>query len=210
MTITINLLPWRENLKEQQKKEFFTLLGVLVVFSAGLVLLIHTLVATQIQYQNENNNHLKNEIRLLDQKNVEIQKLEKEKKELLARMEVIQQLQANRPGVVELFDGIVRIVPPGLYLTSLSRTGDRILIDGKAESNTRVSTFMRNIESTHWLKSPELSLIQADEKPGDTNKPKVVDRVIGFNLQAIEVMPGAATIQPATATPTNTPNSLPK
>ena len=188
MTININLLPWRETLKEQQKKEFLSMLGLVVAGAVGLMICIHTLVARQIAFQNDNNTYLKNQIQILDQKIVEIQKIEKEKKELLAKMEVIQQLQASRPEVVQFFDGIVRVVPSGLFLTNLSRTGTKILIDGKAESNTRVSTFMRNIESTSWLRDPQLSLIQADEKVDKGKTQSMMDRLIGFNLQAIEVM----------------------
>ena len=188
MTININLLPWRETLKEQQKKEFLAMLGFVVAAAVALMLCIHTLVARQITFQQENNTYLKSQIQVLDQKITEIQKIEKEKKELLAKMEVIQQLQASRPEVVQFFDGIARIVPPGLFLTSLSRAGTKILIDGKAESNTRVSALMRNIEASNWLKTPELSLIQADEKQTEKSKNHLNDRLIGFNLQAVEVM----------------------
>jgi type IV pilus assembly protein PilN len=189
MTISINLLPWREELKEQQKREFFTMLGFGVIAAAGMMLLIHMLINRQIGFQRQNNDYLKNEIKILDQQIAEIQALQKEKQQLLARMEIIQQLQTNRPQVVRLFDGIVRTVPDGLYLTNLTRTGPRIVIDGKAESNTRVSTFMRNIEASNWLKNPVLTLIQADEKQGEK---KVVDhsadRMIGFNLQAVQTV----------------------
>jgi len=189
MTLHINLLPWREIRKERQKNEFLALLGIAIVASVLLMLCIHLWIARKIHYQQENNLYLKNQIAILDEKITQIDVIEKAKKELLAKMDVIQQLQASRPEVVQLFDGIVRIVPVGLFLTSLSRNGMKVLIDGKAESNTRVSTFMRNIEGSHWLKSPELSLIQADEKEGEKNKEKDNggDRLIGFNLQALEV-----------------------
>jgi type IV pilus assembly protein PilN len=147
------------------------------------------LIMRQIDAQMDNNTYLKNQIASLDKQIVEIQQLELEKKQLLARMDIIQQLQQSRPQIVRLFDGLVHIVPEGLYLTSLSRVDDKILLDGKAESNTRVSTFMRNIESSGWMKSPVLSLIQADDQK-DTKKVdyRPSDRMIGFNLQAIEVM----------------------
>lgn len=195
MTININLLPWREERKELQKREFISLLGLATLTASGLMLCIHVLISRQMNFQNDLNMYLKNEIKQLDQQIEQIKQLENEKKQLLAKMEVIQQLQASRPEVVRLFDGIANIVPSGLYLTNLTRTGLRILIDGKAESNTRVSTFMRNIEATSWLKSPELSLIQADETKQDENKQddksKSADRLIGFNLQAIEVLTDA-------------------
>ncbi len=185
MTININLLPWREEQKEHLKREFVSYLGLGLVVATGLMLLIHMSISRQIAFQNENNVFLKNEIKKLDEQIAEIESLQKEKQQLLARMEIIQQLQTNRPQIVRLFDGIVRTVPEGLFLTNLARTGPNLVIDGKAESNTRVSTFMRNIEASNWLKNPVLTYIQADTpKEGE----KVVDRLIGFNLQALETI----------------------
>lgn len=214
MTININLLPWREELKEQLKREFLSLLGLGFVVAAGLILIIHMLISRQISFQNESNAYLKNEITMLEKQIAEIQALENEKKQLLARMAIIQQLQMSRPQVVRLFDGIAHIVPSGMYLTNLTRTGTHILIDGKAESNTRVSTFMRNIEASNWLRSPVLSLIQADEKEAKSAT-RIVDRLIGFNLQADEVMDSHSSLQkevktdkePTTAIKTHTSES---
>jgi len=221
MTININLLPWREERKELLKKEFFTMLVFGIVVSCGLVLIMHMTVARQIAAQNDNNTFLKNEIKQLDEQIAQIQSLEKEKQQLLAKMEVIQQLQASRPEVVRLFDTVVRIIPPGLFLTNLSRTGNHILIDGKAESNTRVSTFMRNIEASGLFKTPDLTLIQADDMKNTDGKtpPRPIDRLIGFNLKADEVVsfpsvaqksqaapltPAGATAPPPVPTPTST------
>lgn len=190
--ININLLPWREELKEQQKREFMSMLGLAVVAASGLMLLIHIAIGRQITLQNEDNDYLKREIKILDQQIEQIKLLDKEKKQLLEKMQVIQELQASRPEVVRLFDGIVRLIPPGLYLTSLSRTGNRIQIDGKAESNTRVSTLMRNIDASKLLSDPILSLIQADDQKEGDKGIKLADRMIGFNLQATEM--GAVSI----------------
>ena len=181
MTINLNLLPWREELQEQQKKEFLVFLGALLACTGLLILMVHMFIAKEINFQQSSNTLIKNEIKVLDQKIQEIKDLQKEKEQLLARMEIIQQLQTGRPHIVRLFDVVVRTIPEGLFLSSLTRTDSRILIDGKAESNTRVSTFMRNIETSKWLHSPILSLIQANEQ---NNK----DRWIGFNLQAIQKM----------------------
>ncbi|MGD9591520.1 MAG: PilN domain-containing protein [Candidatus Berkiella sp.] len=222
MSININLLPWREEQKEQQKREFISFLGLGVVAATGLMLLVHMLIARQIAFQNESNTFLKNEITKLDQQIAQIQALKKEKQQLLARMEIIQQLQTNRPQIVRLFDGIIRTVPDGLYLTSLSRTGPNLVIDGKAESNTRVSTFMRNIESSNWLKNPVLTYIQADMAKDGSDKP-VSDRMIGFNLQAVETVDTQANLDKllkedkadvekagqTTQTPAPTPTTLP-
>jgi type IV pilus assembly protein PilN len=181
MSINLNLLPWREAHKEQQKREFLALLGAMMACTGLLIFLVHICISKEINFQQSSNTLLNNEIKILDQKLQEIQDLQKEKEQLLARMEIIQQLQTRRPHIVHLFDVVVRTVPEGLFLSSLTRTENRVLIEGKAESNTRVSTFMRNIENSKWLKSPILSLIQANEKNTD-------DRWIGFNLQAIQNM----------------------
>jgi type IV pilus assembly protein PilN len=188
MSINLNLLPWREERKELQKREFLFLLALGVMVAVGIMFCVHGIFNRQINFQNDNNKYLQNEIAKLDLKIAEIQGLQKEKQQLLARMDIIQQLQTNRPQIVRLFDGIVHMVPEGLYLTNLTRTGARVLIDGKAESNTRVSTFMRNIESSNLLKNPILSLIQADEKSADKSAPKTPERMIGFNLLAIQTV----------------------
>ena len=179
MTININLLPWREELKEQKKKEFFVLVGISSIIALILVFSIHFAFVHQIQFQQGLNQHLKNEITTLDRMIAEINGLQKEKERLLARMEIIQQLQGNRPMIVRLFDNITRTIPDGLYLKSLNRTAYRLSIEGKAESNTRVSKFMRNIDASKWLTNPVLSYIQAESESDKNN-------MIGFNLQAVQ------------------------
>lgn len=181
MTTHINLLPWREELKEIRKKEFLVLLGSASLVAVLLIAIMHIAMKASISFQTENNEILRTEITLLDKQIELIKGLQKEKEKLLARMQIIQELQTNRPHIVRLFDGIARTVPEGLYLEGITRTNTKILLDGKAESNTRVSTFMRNIDAYTWLKKPNLSLIQADEKA--TN-----GKYIGFNLEAVQVV----------------------
>lgn len=186
--ININLLPWREELEEEKKKEFLFLIGVVAAMALFILLAVHMTISHQIQLQENDNNYLKEQIKILEKQIIEVKALEKEKKELLDKMKVIQSLQASRPEVVKLFDGIVRLMPDGLYLTSLSRTNDVIHIDGRAESNTRVSTLMRNIENSNLLKDPKLSVIQAEAPKQQNEKTQsVLDRTIEFNLQANEV-----------------------
>lgn len=199
MRTNINLLPWREAIKEHQKKEFISMLGLALSTVAAGMLVIHFLINRQINFQNDDNNYLKAEIQLLDQQISEIESLQKEKAQLLARMQIIQQLQTNRPQIVRLFDEIIKTIPEGLYLTNLTHTGPHLMMEGRAESNTRVSTFMRNIEASHWLKSPVLSVIQVDEqKSGEKQTEKVadkyIDRMIEFNLQAIETIDDQSTL----------------
>lgn len=179
MTININLLPWREERVEQQKQQYIFFVSACAGAALFLVLGVHFLLGYKISDQDDVNDRLRSEIAEVDKKIVLIHNLQKEKSSLLARMNVIQQLQRDRPKIVKLFDNISRTVPEGLYLTSLNRTGSQLLIEGKAESNTRVSKFMRNIEASAWLTHPVLNLIQADE--ADKN-----NHGIGFNLQAVQ------------------------
>ncbi|MFO1259376.1 MAG: PilN domain-containing protein [Gammaproteobacteria bacterium] len=184
--MNINLLPWREERKNQKKKEFFALMSGCAGLSALLVFSIHLFFKHQIEYQLEKNGYLKQEISQLDRQIAEIEGLQKEKERLLARMDIIQQLQSNRPHIVRLFDVVSRTVPDGLFLVSLTRADGRLLVEGKAESNTRVSKFMRNIESSNWLYSPVLSFIQADQLADKQQAPKEHDNMIGFNMQVFE------------------------
>tara|TARA_R110002110_G_scaffold271566_3_gene487041 strand:- start:64700 stop:65272 length:573 start_codon:yes stop_codon:yes gene_type:complete len=181
MSTQINLLPWREELKDQRKKEFILMTGIGCMVALFFVVILHIYMKNNITHQMGNNNFLRQEIMLLDKQIAEIKDLKEEKEKLLARMQIIQELQSNRPHIVRLFDGITRSTPEGLFLTGLTRVQTKILIDGRAESNTRVSTFMRNIDASTWLKQPLLSLIQANEQE-DASK------MIGFNLEAIQVV----------------------
>lgn len=180
MSIRINLLPWRQEFRKQKRKEFLSILLLSSGLSMSMVLLTHMLMASRIGSQQDSNDILQKEIAVLDKQITEIEGLQKEKERLLARMEIIQQLQTNRPQIVRLFDTIVRLVPEGLYLTALARTGDQINIDGSAESNTRVSKFMRNIESSEWITDPRLTVIEVKDKTKTTD--------VQFNLQATQIV----------------------
>jgi len=162
----INLLPWREAERKERNTEF----GIMVAISAGLmaivVLLVHLYFNAAINYQEQRNGMLNNEISLLDRKIKEIKNLEAEKDRLLARMNVIQQLQASRPLIVHLFEDLVTTLPEGVNLKSIVQKGSDITIEGTAQSNARVSSFMRSIEGSEYLKSPSLSVIQASDRGG--------------------------------------------
>jgi type IV pilus assembly protein PilN len=156
----INLLPWREELRQKRKKDFLVamfgafLFGGLVVYSSKLT------VQGWISNQNARNSLLKTEIQELDKQIEQISGLETQKNRLLARMEIIDQLQRSRPEVVHLFDELVNTLPEGVYLTEVKQTGGRIEIRGEAESSTRVSALMRNIDGSGWLKSPGLDVVE--------------------------------------------------
>ncbi len=157
----INLLPWREELRQQRKKEFFTVVGGMAVVAAGLVLVAHVYVGLLIDGQETRNDILKQEIKRVEDKIKEISELEKKKEQLVARMRVIEELQSNRPEVVHLFDEIARAVPEGLYLVSLQQKGRTVTIKGMAQSNARVSAFMRSLEASSWFGEPKLDVISA-------------------------------------------------
>ena len=127
------------------------------------VLLVRFQINNMIDAQETRNNYLKNEIVILDNKIREIQKLEATRRALITRMEVIQNLQATRPGIVHLFDEVVNTLPDSVYLTGLAQTNNSISISGQAESNARVSSYMRNIEKSEWLSKPTLSVISGKE-----------------------------------------------
>jgi type IV pilus assembly protein PilN len=160
--IRINLLPWREELRELQKKEFFTVMGAAVGFAFLILVLIHLLMASDISSQEQRNQLLKKEISTLDSKIGEIKLLKEERDQLIARMDIVQALEGNRPLSVKLFDEMVSVIPEGSYLWFIARKGDDISLRGKAESNSEVSTLMRNIEKTGWLLSPKLTQIKTD------------------------------------------------
>ena len=178
----INLLPWREAERNERKLAFLIALAAAavcaVVVTFGVRLFYSALVSAQI----ERNDLLTTQIQLLDHQIGEINSLEKTKRKFLARMLVIEQLQRSRPQIVHIFDQIVRTVPPGLYLTEVSEKGTHIQFKGVAQSSTRVSDFMRNIDHSQWLANAELEVIQAGKgSPGSS-----------FTLDAQVVSPKSA------------------
>jgi type IV pilus assembly protein PilN len=156
----INLLPWREELRAEQTRQFATMLGLSALMAAAVVLLVHVSVAGQISHQEFRNEVLNKEIVKLDLALKEIEDMESKKEDLLSRMEVIQSLQRQRPQVVHLFDEFVRTVPEGIHLTKITQKGKNLTIDGIAESNGRVSAYMRNIDASEWMATPKLSVIE--------------------------------------------------
>ncbi len=156
----INLLPWRAELRQQRKKEFFVALAGAAVIGLGLVYLSKLTVEGWISNQRDRNTILQNEIVALDKQIEEIKGLENQRERLIARMKVIGELQRARPEVVHLFDEIVKAIPEGVHLTEVKQTGSRIELQGMAQSSTRVSTLMRNIDASDWLSDPGLDVVQ--------------------------------------------------
>ena len=156
----INLLPWREEQRQEQTRQFATMTGLSLLLTGALVFFVHVTIDNQIEHQISRNQILQDEITILDKSLEEIAELEKTKAELLSRMDVIQSLQQRRPQIVHLFDDLVRTVPEGIYLTTITQEAERLTIKGVAESNGRVSAYMRNIDSSSWMSTPKLKVIE--------------------------------------------------
>ena len=165
----INLLPWRTELRQKRKKEFLVaLMGTLIV-GAGVVYLSKLTVEGWTSAQRDRNQILRTEIAALDRQIAEITTLESQRERLLARMQVITQLQRSRPEVVHLFDELVNAIPEGVNLIEVVQQGGRIELRGAAQSSTRVSTLMRNIDSSEFLRDPGLDVVETVNSGVDRN-----------------------------------------
>ena len=157
----INLLPWREQLREERKKEFLTILALVVLFAGALVFLGDRYVNGRIDHQNERNAFLKKEITLLDARIKEIEELQARRAQLLDRMKIIEDLQGKRPIIVRVFDELARTLPDGVYFSELAMKGAELSVKGGAESNSRVSNLMRQMDGSEWLTAPNLTAVKA-------------------------------------------------
>jgi len=156
----INLLPWREELRQEQVRQFATITVLSLALTGAIIVLVHVTFSNQIDHQIFRNKLLQDEITRLDESLKQIESLEDKKEQLLARMDVIQSLQHQRPQIVHLFDDFVRTVPEGIYLSQIKQTGNELMIQGVAESNGRVSAYMRNIDKSEWMATPKLKVIE--------------------------------------------------
>lgn len=160
----INLLDWRARRREQRRQQFIALM-VAGVLAAGAILVSGYLgMQAELDNQDARNAYLKREIVEVDRKIKEIEELERVKNNLLSRMRVIEELQASRSATVHFFDEIVNTLPEGVNLTSIKQSGTAVTVEGTAESNGRVSTYMKNLEASEWFEDPKLVVIKASEK----------------------------------------------
>jgi type IV pilus assembly protein PilN len=180
----INLLPWREQERKIRRREFMVAAGGAIFAAVIFVLGGKVLYSSWTDAQNEKNTLLKKEIVKLDAQIADIQDLENRRQRLLARMEIIEKLQRKRPEIVHLFDEIVKTVPEGVYLTSIKQNGNKLEIHGVAQSSTRVSTFMRNIDGSVWMDNPVLQVVESarDSPTGGSNFTLTSD-VVGVDLE---------------------------
>lgn len=189
----INLLPWRVERRKQRQQEFYRWLGLAALAGCALSVLLFLHYNAEISGQNERNDFLRAEITKVDQAIKEIEELDKQKDRLLARKKVIEELQANRSQMVHLFDSLVRTIPDGVVLSNLKQEGDILTLEGRSQSNARVSTYMRNLESAGWMSNPDLSIIEAkapDAAAVQANPNMALPYV--FKLQVKLTQPGAA------------------
>lgn len=163
----INLLPWREAYRAEKKKEFVTLLGIVLIFAGVVALGWDRVVNNQIDTQYSRNELLKGEIAKLDKEVAEIEELSKRRQNLLDRIKVIQEIQGNRPEIVKIYDEFVRAVPDGVYFTEMVRTGESISLVGYAKSNSRVSVLMRRLDASYKFTEPNLTKVEANEMLGE-------------------------------------------
>jgi type IV pilus assembly protein PilN len=159
--IRVNLLPHREIRRKQQQQQFFITLGVVVAIGIGIWGAVHVYLEEQFENQKNRNQYLQTEIEKLDKQIAEIQKLKDQTASLLARKRVVETLQGTRSEVVHLLDQLVRQLPDGVYLRSIKQTGTVITITGLTQSQARVSTLMRNLESSPQLERPGLVEIKS-------------------------------------------------
>lgn len=163
MAVKINLLDWRTEQSTLRKNQFFAMLGLGAALAVAGVGIVYFGVQDAIDYQRERNAFLEQQIAEMDKKIKEIEELEKVKANLLARMKVIEELQASRAAMVHFFDEVLNTLPEGVYIKSLKQTGGAVTILGVAESNNRVSAYMKNIESSRWFADPRLVVINTKD-----------------------------------------------
>ncbi|WP_334177378.1 PilN domain-containing protein [Pseudoxanthomonas sp.] len=188
----INLLPWRAERRVQRQREFYVMLGAAAIAGLLLSFLLWFHYDRQVSGQTARNDFLKDEIAKVQAQNKEIEKLDEQKRRLLARKDVIEKLQANRSQMVHLFDSLVRTIPDGVMLANIKQEGEVLTLQGRAQSNARVSAYMRNLETSGWMTKPELSIIEA--------KPEEVKTLT--NTGAGSALPYVFTLQVRLANPT--------
>ena len=208
----INLLPWRAERRKQRQKEFTILLAMSALGAVLLSFLMVGYYKAQISGQNERNQYLTDQIAQVQKQIDEIKLLDEKKSKLLARKEIIEKLQANRSQMVHLFDSLVRTIPDGVILTSIKQDEETLTLEGRAQSNARVSTYMRNLEGSGWMTRPDLSIIEAKgEDKALPNMFKLTVKLANPNApkdedgDGVPDAPAAAPPAPADSTPAAAP-----
>lgn len=163
----INLLPWREELREERKRQFLTVLTGVAILAVLIGLLWVAVRSSEINSQLAVNSELQSGIDSLAKEVEEISTLKQQKADMLDRMSVIKGLQSNRPEIVKLFDQFVRVMPEGAYVSRVETSGNSFSVIGKAESNQRISALMRQMDQALKFSDPDLTTVNADRELGD-------------------------------------------
>ncbi len=178
----INLLPWRDELRKRREKEFIITAVIAALMMGGVVLGVHLHYESRIAYQTQRNSFIETEIAGLDKKLKEIENLKKERDSLIARTKVIQDLQAGRPEIVHVFDELVTTLPEGVYYTKVTQKGRKLSLQGVAQSNARVSSLMRSLESSTYFDNPDLKVITTKQEKDASG------RLSTFNLNVSQTV----------------------
>jgi type IV pilus assembly protein PilN len=179
-----NLLPWREAEREQKKKQFFSIVGVCALTAAGIAFGAHLFMQNRIEYQQSRNAYLTAEIKKMDKKIKEIEELEKTRQALIDHIKVIEDLQSTRPAIVHLFDEMAKALPQGMYISKIQQKNTLVTVEGKAESNARVSSYMNRLDSSPWLKSSDLNIIASESEKDQVGDIRLKD----FRLQVTQLL----------------------
>jgi type IV pilus assembly protein PilN len=179
-----NLLPWREAEREEKKKQFFTLVGLAALTAAGIAFGAHLYMQNRIDYQQSRNAYLTTEIKKLDKKIKEIEELEQTRQALIDHIKVIEDLQSTRPAIVHLFDEMAKALPQGMYISKIQQKNTLVTVEGKAESNARVSSYMNRLDSSPWLKSSDLNIIASEAEKDQIGSVRLKD----FRLQVTQLL----------------------
>lgn len=186
----INLLPWREERRQELKKEFLAVLAVAVAVAALLLILANWVVNGAIDHQEARNSYLQTHINELNRQVAEIRELDTKRRELLDRMKIIQDLQGTRPLIVRVFDELTRTLPDGVFYQGLTRADKKLEFSGVAESNTRVSSLMRQLDRSEWFENPNLTSVLA--------APDFGEQASSFSMTALISDPS---VEPAASRP---------
>ena len=189
----INLLPWRDELKKERKIQFGIMMGAGALAGVLAWGIGHWHYEGLIEHQEYRNQVLQNEIKVLDQRIAKIKDLEATKSKLIARMNVIQELQQGRPQIVHLFHQLATTLPEGVYVTGIKQSGGSVAINGVAESNARISSFMERLDQSDWLTSPKLEVIQVKQQQNR--------RLSQYTLRVQQTQPNAAPADAKASTP---------
>lgn len=177
----INLLPWRETLREERKREFLTVLVGVVVISAGILFLVHTYITGEINAQRARNDFMQARLGVLDERVAGINELRQQKEDIRARMSVIRDLQGTRPVIVRIFDELVRTLPEGVHYTALNRVENTISLEGSAESYARITELLRALDESEWFQ--ELDDIEVAAAVDDNSQSDAFTFSLSLNLQ---------------------------